>query len=63
MNKHIVLETKMDLNAQISYCLLMSNIIANLDINKKDKEILLLLLQDIENIKGFKKGMQKNVFI
>ncbi|WP_299545913.1 hypothetical protein [uncultured Helicobacter sp.] len=32
--------------AQINYCLLMSNIIANLDINKKDKEILLLLLQD-----------------
>lgn len=36
----------MDLNTQISYCLLMSNIIANLDINEKDKETLLLLLQD-----------------
>ncbi|EDP4351549.1 hypothetical protein GZ534_001113, partial [Campylobacter jejuni] len=30
---------------QLSYQILMSNIISNLDIDKKDKEILLLLLQ------------------
>ncbi|HED0406904.1 TPA: hypothetical protein R4J25_001624 [Campylobacter jejuni] len=31
---------------QLSYQILMSNIISNLDIDKRDKEILFLLLQD-----------------
>ncbi|EAL5082344.1 TPA: hypothetical protein R4J49_000138 [Campylobacter jejuni] len=33
-------------NNHLSYQILMSNIISNLDIDKKDREILLLLLQD-----------------
>ncbi|EAH9403348.1 hypothetical protein EYB14_08530, partial [Campylobacter jejuni] len=39
------LNNNIKLSNQLSYQILMSNIISNLDIDKKDKEILLLLLQ------------------
>ncbi|TEY09079.1 hypothetical protein ELQ17_09235, partial [Campylobacter sp. US18a] len=39
------LNANIKLNNQLSYQILMSNIISNLDIDKKDKEILLLSLQ------------------
>ncbi|MBM0637668.1 hypothetical protein GC017_06765 [Campylobacter hepaticus] len=40
------LNINLKLNNQLSYQILMLNIISNSDISKKDKEILLLLLQD-----------------
>lgn len=40
------LAKSLELNNQLLYNLLMSNIILNSDINAKDKELLLLLLQD-----------------
>lgn len=39
------LNANIKLSNQLSYQILMSNIISNLDIDSKDKEILLLLLQ------------------
>lgn len=39
------LNANIKLGNQLSYQILMSNIISNLDIDRKDKEILLLLLQ------------------
>ncbi|TBR81308.1 hypothetical protein DU473_04255 [Campylobacter novaezeelandiae] len=40
------LNQKLEYNNQLNYQILMSNIITNLDIDKKDKQILLLLLQN-----------------
>ncbi|EIJ4041786.1 hypothetical protein K9T45_001648 [Campylobacter jejuni] len=40
------LNEKLEYNNQLNYQILMSNVIANLDIDKKDKQILLLLLQN-----------------
>ncbi|CAM2808813.1 hypothetical protein [Helicobacter burdigaliensis] len=40
------LNKKIELSNQLNYCNLMSNIIAESEINKGDKQILLLLLQD-----------------
>ena len=37
---------QIDLNNQINYCILMSNIICNSNINPNDKQIMLLLLQN-----------------
>lgn len=40
------LNANIKLSNQLSYQILMSNTLSNLDMDKKDKEILLLLLQD-----------------
>lgn len=49
MEKLELLETlnkKLEFSNQLNYQILMSNIIIHSDIDKKDKELLLLLLQD-----------------